>query len=120
MNKIFKILGVKPRLSREVVEAYLDRLPDVIEVGWIRNDDFIVGKVKAGEHTFMTQGKNAQDFIDMVNDGVVMINRVPKDYRAIILKTYIPPLEEVAKLENKDIKEAYISAQKNKEVLQTV
>ncbi len=93
MNKLFKILGLKPRLSREAIEAYLNRLPDVIQVDWVRNDDFIVGEVKAGEHTFMTQGKDAQDFIDMVNDGVVMINKIPKNYREIILKTYIPSFD---------------------------
>lgn len=119
MNKILKILGFKPNLSREALVAHLNKLPDNIEVDWFRNGDLIVGKVIAGEHTFMTQGKNAKDFIEMVNDGVNMINRIPKDYRDVIIAAYKPPLEEIAKLENKDITKAFIFAHKNNEVLQT-
>ena len=105
MKKLLQILGIKPKLSREAFEAYFNRLPDNIEVGWVRTDKFIVGSVKAGDYEFKTQGIDADDFIDMVNDGVVMINRVPKEYIEIIknIHTYNPPIAEMAKLRNHNL-----------------
>lgn len=122
MKKLLQKLGFGPKLSREAFEAYYHRLPETIEVGWFRNGKFIVGKVTAGDSEFMTQGVGADDFVDMVNDGVVMINRIPKEYIEIIKNThtYNPPVEEIAKLRDKEIKAAVISAEKNKEVLQVV
>jgi hypothetical protein len=100
MNKLLQFFTPKSKLSDEAFLAYFNKLPDSIEVSWFRSDGFIVGKVVAGENEFMTQGKNPRDFIDMVNDGVVMVNRIPESYRGAISRahSYSPPREAIDQL----------------------
>lgn len=109
-------------LSREAFEAYYNRLPKDIEVSWFRDGNFIVGKVSAGENEFMTQGKNADDFINMVNDTVISVHRIPKEYFSSVKKahTYMPPYAEKQKLEDTSIKGAIISLVKNQGVLEII
>jgi len=120
-NRIFgKILGAltpRPKLDSAALLAYLNRLPDGIQIHWFRDGDFIVGEVKAGGHIFMTQGKNAEDFIYMVNDAVISANKIPEDYIKFVrgIKTFIPPESELQKLRDQTVSGALISFQKNKE-----
>lgn len=122
VKKMFNIFGFRKPLSREAFEAYYDRLPSHIEVSWFRDDGYIIGNVVAGENQFMTQGKNASDFIEMVNDAVVAVNRIPKDYFDVVKEahTYNPPVEQIKLLEDNSVKKAIISLVKNREVLETV
>jgi len=107
-------------LSQEAFEAYFNRLPENIEVSWFRDGKFIIGNIKAGESRFVTQGLDAEDFIDMVNDAVITVSGVPKQYYDVIRQThtYMPPKEQVEQLRNVSIKKAIIFLEKNKKVAQ--
>jgi len=75
-------------LSQEAFEAYFHRLPDDLEVSWFRDGKFIIGNIKAGESRFVTQGLDAEDFIDMVNDAVITVFGLPKQYYDVIRRTH--------------------------------
>lgn len=109
-------------LSREAIKAYFQRLPDTIQVTWFRDSGYIVGKIKAGENEFVTQGKNAEDFIAMVNDAVMTVYDIPVEYDDLIksIKTYSPHLRELAKLEDMGVTKAQLTFYKNKDVLKAV
>lgn len=119
MINALKRLIFKPRMSREALEAYFFRLPSAIEVSWFRDGKFIVGKVTAGEREFMTQGKNADDFMNMVNDAIYAVEDIPEDYIDAIqkMRTYKPPVTEEAKLRNNDIANSVMALNKQEEVL---
>ncbi|MDD2785504.1 MAG: hypothetical protein PHS79_01265 [Patescibacteria group bacterium] len=95
----------KPALSPEAYFAYFHRLPDQIKVDWFRDDGMIVGKVLAGDKQFMTQGKDADDFIRMVNMSVVTAFNIPEDYFDIVnqTRTYTPPDTEKVFLGDKSV-----------------
>jgi len=116
MNKILKILGFRPKLSEEAFEAYYNRLPEKVEVDWFRSENFIVGKVTADGQQFMTQGKNADDFIFMVNDAILAFNEIPEDYQLRMKSSfaYNPPAAEIDKLKNASIKKAILSFDRKK------
>ncbi len=107
-------------LSREAFEAYLGRLPDNIQVSWFRDGEFIIGNVMAGDNQFVTQGLDADDFVEMVNDAIITVFGIPKQYYDVIRQThtYIPPQEQMEELRNVNVKKAIISFEKNKEVAQ--
>jgi hypothetical protein len=107
-------------LSQEAFEAYFHRLPDDLEVSWFRDGKFIIGNIKAGENKFVTQGLDAEDFIDMVNDAVITVFGVPKQYYDAIRQThtYIPPKQQLEQLRNASVKKATIFLEKNKKVAQ--
>lgn len=119
MLKALKRIIFKPRLSREALEAYFFRLPNAIQVSWFRDGKFIVGKVNAGEHEFMTQGKNADDFMNMVNDAIYAVEDIPEDYIDVIqkMRTYKPPATEEAKLRNNQVANSVMALNKQEEVL---
>jgi len=82
-------------IIREVVTAHLNKLPDGIFVEWFREDGYIIGKVKADDKEFITQGKNAVDFIRMVNESVVAAFNIPAEYSEAVLQSYsFPPTPE--------------------------
>ncbi len=82
----------EPDLPRESFIAYFNRLPDSIEVEWKRDGNFFVGRVKAGEYEFVTQGRNAREFIDTVNSSVSIVYDIPRRYIDLMMKvkTYLP------------------------------
>ncbi len=106
----------KPKLSEEAFWAYFNRMPEVINVKWFRDRDFIIGEVKISNKVYYTQGKNAEDFIDMVNDLVVTVCDIPAQYVQLVKdsRTYVPSDEELKKLENTDIKKSLIGLHKRK------
>ncbi len=110
----------KQPLSQEAFEAYFHRLPGNVEVSWFRDGKFIIGNIKAGDNKFVTQGKDAEDFIDMVNDAVITVFGIPKQYYNVIrqVHTYMPPKEQLEQLQNAGIKKATIFLDKNKKVAQ--
>ncbi len=61
-----------------------------------------MGTVKAGDKEFVTQGKDADDFIEMVNESVIVSFDVPREYVEILSKSYLfyPPPAELNKLKN--------------------
>lgn len=109
-----------PKLSQEALAAYINRLPEHLEVQWFRDGNFIIGTIVADNKKFMTQGMDGDDFIEMVNDAIVSVNNIPEDYVDVIrsMKTYLPPAEERARLFNNGIRHSSISFNKNKDVVQ--
>lgn len=118
---ILNIFRPQKKLSKEAFEAYFNRLPDSIEVSWFRDGNFIVGKVKAGDNEFMTQGMSGDDFIEVVNDAVIAVNKIPRQYIDVVRKSraYNPPIEEKKKLEDINIKNSVISLPKDDKILQS-
>lgn len=118
MNKFLKILGIQPKLSQEALDAYFNRLPEQVQVDWFRSGEFIVGQVTADGQNFMTQGKDAEDFIGMVNDAIFTYNEIPEEYRDIIkfVRVYNPPVSEREKLNNISIKKSLVSLYRGKEL----
>lgn len=124
MKKIAKKIKrcfLKPSLSPQAFEAYFYRLPKTLEVKWERDsvDNFIVGWISDGKKEFMTQGKDAKDFIEMVNDAVYTYFDIPEDYVHALskLRTYNPPTTEMEKLADKSIKERSFRFKRNEELL---
>lgn len=71
---------IKPRLSPEAFEAYFHRLPESVHVDWKRDGDMIIGKVVSDGKEFSTQGRNPEEFIEMVNDALYTVYDIPFDY----------------------------------------
>jgi len=95
------------KVEPEVMRAYLDKLPGNIKVNWKRESDgYIVGDIATEDYTFSTQGKNGDDFIEMVNDAVFTMYDVKRDHIDLLKKFYyIKPrsAEEMEKLKAKKI-----------------
>src|SRR3989344_6772279 len=117
MLNLIKKLFIKPiKLEKEVFEACLNRLPMQISVEWFRDGKFIIGRVKAGDKDFLTQGLSVQDFIKMVNDSIYTVYDIPEEYADVFLKNfpYNPPLEARQKLEDLKVKGSQINLIKEK------
>ena len=122
MMKFIKMF-FKPKLSREAFIAYFNKLPDTVEVSWMKDGGLIVGKVIAGDNEFMTQGRNADDFIEMVNDAVITAYRIPESYIEALKKTgktYLPAKEVWINLNDGKITRSKFSFEKKAEVLRAV
>ena len=120
-KKIKKYLTFStPRLSREAFEAYLNKLPDKIEVEWFRDGDFIVGDIVADGYKFMTQAKNAGEFIEMVNYTLFDVYEIPEDYaeRLFDIYKFIPKDEELKRLSNELIKRSAFYSKKRLVIVQ--
>ena|SRR3989344_8177860 len=122
MIKSIKRHFFKPKLSQEAFAAYFNRLPDDINVSWHRDGKFIVGNVVAGEKHFMTQGLNADEFIEMVNDSVITVFNIPEDYVDIINKSkaYSPTKEEYRNLNDNKISHSSFGFKKREDALALV
>jgi hypothetical protein len=104
-------------LEPEVVQAYWHKLPNSIEVKWFRDGHFIVGEVEAGGYKFMTQGRNAKEFIEMVNDALLAVYEVPDDYLDLFLKikaNYQPDSYQMSLLTDKTVHRADFGIKKMK------
>ncbi|OGT95775.1 MAG: hypothetical protein A2298_03405 [Gammaproteobacteria bacterium RIFOXYB2_FULL_38_6] len=95
--------------------CYRQKLPDRIGVSWQREKDgYIVGKViveeNGKENYFFTQGKNGKDFIENVNDALYSYYEIPAQYISYLggLEKYNPPLEDLEKLNDKNVRKAFI------------
>ena len=95
----------KPRLSEEAFFAYYHRLPKSIRVTWRRKGKYIVGEVKGGGKKFITQGKNANDFINMVNESLIVCNDIPHEYIEILSNfiKFVPKPREKKALKNASV-----------------
>lgn len=96
----------KPEIFPEAFFAYFHKLPNNIQVEWFRDGNYIIGNVTAGDRKFVTQGMDAEDFIKMVNESVVLAFDIPQDYINLILKNklFLPPIEEKKKLGDLSVK----------------
>ena len=114
-RKIIKLLTFySPKLSREAFEAYLNKLPDKIEVEWFRDGNFIVGDIDADGYKFMTQAKDAEEFIKMVNHTLFDVYEIPEDYaeRLFDIYKFAPKDEELERLNNGLVKKSAFHSKK--------
>ena len=100
LRKLFK-----PEITLEGHFAHFHKLPNEIQVDWFRDDGMIVGKVRAGEKEFMTQGTDADDFIRMVNESLITAFNIPDDYFDVLMhtKTYTPPSKVLESLRDQNV-----------------
>jgi hypothetical protein len=107
-----------PEISVEALEAYYNRLPSTISVKWHREMGYIVGEVQVEDNQpFYTQAKNGKQFIEMVNEALMVVYEVPKDYHDVLksFRKFIPRNpEELKKLYNNDCLEGTLGVSKEK------
>ncbi|MCR4314619.1 MAG: hypothetical protein NUV84_05240 [Candidatus Uhrbacteria bacterium] len=95
----------------EVLVHYRDKLPtDKIQVSWMRDAEFIIGEIHVGGHTFYTQGRSAQEFVEMVNDAIYAAYEIPVKYAKQLGGNYrlSPSMEEFNRLSNVTVKKSTI------------
>lgn len=104
----------RQELSQEALEAYFHRLPVSIHVTWFRDNGFIIGTISCDDKEIMTQGKDTDDFIDMVNDCIHTAYDIPPAYFSALkqVKNYQPPSEERKKLEDFSVKKSVLNLSK--------
>jgi hypothetical protein len=109
--RIIKNYIFPPVLQQEALDAYYYKLPNNIQVEWIRDGKYIIGKVIADNHKFTTQGRSVEDFVEMVNDAVYTVNGIPLEYIDTIRKyqAYNPSVEVLNQLKDLGIKENKVS-----------
>jgi hypothetical protein len=107
------------RLSKEAFIAYFNRMPDNISVNWLRDGDFIIGKVKSEDIEFMTQAKDANEFVEMVNDALITVYNIPRGYLEVVkqARAYSPTQAEWNDLNNVAIKKCSLGFKKDKKIL---
>lgn len=110
INVILANLRVKlfpsNNLIKEVHVCCNQKLPKDVKVIWKReNDGFIVGHVNVDGYEFTTQGKNAKDFINMVNDAIYAIYEIPPQYIPYLggYQRYFPKPDQLELLKDKSI-----------------
>jgi len=104
-NEIKKKI-IKPEIFPEAFFAYFHKLPENIRVEWVRDGEYIVGNITAGDKKFITQGLDADDFVQMVNESVVAAFDIPRNYIDLILKNklFSPSTSDRKKLEDLSVK----------------
>lgn len=108
----------RQELSKEALEAYYNRLPKKIAVKWFRDADYIIGGIDIDGKEYLTQAKNPDEFITMVNETVYAMYDIPREYLAYIakIKRYSPTDEEKDRLNNLGIKSANFKIEKEKKL----
>ncbi|MFH1173025.1 MAG: hypothetical protein V1692_00675 [bacterium] len=115
MLNTIKSLIFKPKLSQEALEAYWYKLPQKIEVEWFRDGKYIIGRIKADNHEFMTQALSAAEFVEMVNDALFAVYEIPREYFNILEpRKFIPDEEQFKRLNNLAIEKSNLDFQKVK------
>lgn len=116
-NKLLLKIGLrKLDIDRDAFEAYFHKLPEKIQVSWFKDGKFIIGRIKTDEKEFMTQGHDADEFIDMVNDALITVYNIPKDYIDLLRskKTYNPDYEQRKLLEDASVRSGKFGSKKEK------
>ncbi len=93
----------------EVLIHHKENLPaQGLQVSWERDGDFIVGSIVVDGETYMTQAKTAKEFVEMVNDTLYAVYKVPPIYAAQLGGDYrlTPKPVEFEKLNNAAIKKS--------------
>ncbi|MFH1047625.1 MAG: hypothetical protein V1738_04950 [Patescibacteria group bacterium] len=85
----------------EVLSHHKDNLPNSnVEVSWVRDGEYIVGEIKIGNDSLMTQGRTAKEFVEMVNDTIYAAYDIPVKYAEALGGAYriTPSAEEFSRL----------------------
>ncbi|MBN1585686.1 hypothetical protein JW899_04980 [Candidatus Uhrbacteria bacterium] len=81
MHLIRKALSWNDKIVYEVLVHHRANLPNKnIHVSWEKDGEFIVGTIRIGKDEFMTQGKSAREFVEMVNDAIYAVYDIPPEY----------------------------------------
>lgn len=110
-NLVKESLFGDPEVIWEVLVCYRDKLPrHGVQVSWTRDGEFIVGEISVDGNTFYTQGRTAQEFVEMVNDAIYAAYEIPMKYAKQLGGNYrlMPSTEEFEKLNNAAIKKSTI------------
>ncbi|MFA6304367.1 MAG: hypothetical protein WCV73_02330 [Patescibacteria group bacterium] len=104
----------RPKLQDEAMDAYFHRLPNGIQVEWFRDGNFIIGNIFAEGNKYMTQAVSANEFIEMVNDTLLAVYDIPKNYQNELLKykKFKPSIQEFNDLNNAAIKKSSLKFEK--------
>jgi len=104
----------RPKLQDEAMEAYFHRLPNGIKVEWFRDGDFIIGSIFAEGNKYMTQALSANEFIEMVNDTLLVVYNIPRAYQKELLKykKFRPSIQEFNNLNNAAIEKSSLHFEK--------
>lgn len=107
---------IKSEIFPEAFFAYFHKIPNNIQVEWFRDGEYIIGNVTAGNKKFVTQGLDADDFIRMVNESLILTFDIPQNYIDLILKNklFTPSIEERKKLDNISVKKSSFGSVMNK------
>ncbi len=106
----------------EVLVCYRDKLPsNDVQVSWTRDGEFIVGEIVAGGHMFYTQGRTAQEFIEMVNDAIYAVYEIPLKYAKQLGGNYrlMPSEADFEKLNNAAVKKSIIRFDRSRAIAAT-
>lgn len=100
--------------SEEAALAYFYRLPDKIEVEWKKEGNFIVGWIKIeGEDVFMTQARSAKEFVEMVNDAIFSVYKIPVQYfKHLEEKKFKPNSHDFQLLNDKAVRKSVLDLKK--------
>ena len=108
LNSIKRMFGRS--LSHEAVLAYWHKLPNRIQVEWLRDGKFIIGRIDADGTKLITQALSAKEFVDMVNEAVLAAYDISEQYFKILKeKRFKPTPEHFKKLDDTAIKKSHIS-----------
>ncbi len=112
LNNI-KNLFIKPKLDKEALEAYWHKLPEKIEIQWIRDGKFIIGRIEADGNEFITQAISAAEFVEMVNDTVFAAYEIPIKYFEVLeSRRFKPTKEDFEKLNDAAINKSQMAFEK--------
>jgi hypothetical protein len=103
LHRAKKALFGDNEIIYEVLMHHKANLPNSgVKVEWERDGKFIVGTIRVGTDEYMTQGLNAKEFVEMVNDVLYAVYDVPLEYAEQLGGDYrlTPSLEEFARLDN--------------------
>lgn len=90
--------------------AYWHKLPQRIQVEWLRSGKFIIGKIDADGTKLITQAVSAKEFVDMVNEAVLAAYDIPEQYFEVLKgKRFEPTPEQFKKLNDLAVKKSNIS-----------
>jgi hypothetical protein len=109
LSLIKRALSWDNEIIYEVLAHHRLNLPNTnIQVSWVKDGEYIVGTIKAGTESFMTQGRTAKEFVEMVNDALYAVFGVPPEYAQALGGDYrlVPNDEEFQKLNNAAVRES--------------
>lgn len=105
----------RPKLDPVAFDAYWNKLPENIGVSWFRDGKYIVGNIETEGESFMTQGRNADEFVDMVNETVYAVYDIPEEYHSAlreVKREFIPKEDQYEKLNNTKVRNSFFSLKK--------
>lgn len=111
--KLFRFFN-RAVLEPEAFVAYFNRLPSQVRIHWFRDGKCIVGNIEADGERFMTQGRNAEEFIDMVNETIYAVYNIPEAYHSVLLqkRKYRPDPQEYERLKDEDVRSNSLAMKK--------